>query len=180
MNTIHEIFTALATGVVAIPDVNYFSNDSCSMMFNCNDDEAKVKMIVDDFRNKTNIINQLTIGANQLYYNLISMNSDKALNMVMQSDPAKYEHSEIFIRAFEFAVKKTAEEHQGNKRLHKEIISYWKCIAKARSEITRLNHLVKQLTTVPETFESNMNFQSLRELAEYSTDKVADKKNDLI
>lgn len=59
MNTIHEIFTALATGVVAIPDVNYFSNDSCSssMMFNCNDDEVKVKMIVDGFGNKTNIIN---------------------------------------------------------------------------------------------------------------------------
>ena len=104
------------------------------------------------------------------------MSSEDARVIVNESGTSSYEGSEMFIRALEIFAKNTAEENIDNEAVHGEIVKYWKSAAKARYEISRLNGFVRQLTSVPKVFESEINFNSLRDLSNYTTNKIISGK----
>lgn len=181
MKAIKVILTALATGVATVPSIDCLASDSHkhSIVSNYNGDENRNGKIVSDLHEKTEYVNNLTGMASELYFNLLAMSTEDARKVVVDSGANNYENSEMFIRALEIFAKNAAEENSSNKAIHDDIVKYWKSIAKARYEISRLNNFVKQLTTIPKTYESDIDFAALKELAKYATDKVISGKYDL-
>ncbi|MCX2589727.1 hypothetical protein GWI67_08165 [Proteus sp. G2672] len=181
MKAIKAILTALATGVAAVPSIDCLASDSHkhSIVSNYNGDEIRNEKIVSDLHEKIECVNNLTSMASDLYFSLLSMSTDEARKIIAESGANNYENSEMFIRALEIFAKNTAEENTGNVAIYSDIVEYWKSIAKARYEISRLNNFVKQLTVIPKTYESDIDFSALKELAQYATGKVISGKYDL-
>lgn len=182
MKAINMIFTALAAGLASVPSIGCDFQDNqltpiVSRLNGCNN--AITKDIVEDLRNKSIEVKKLTKVAQELYFSLLSEDTSVASQIVMESGKDKFEHCEMFIRLFECAVRESAEENKKNEYLHGEILKYWRSIAKARYEISRLNNFVKQLTTIPKTYESDIDFVALKELAKYATGKVISGKYNL-
>lgn len=178
MKAIKMILTALATGVATVPSIDCLASDSHkhSIVSNYNGDENRNGKIVSDLHEKTEFVNMLAGMTSKLYFNLLSMSTDDAREVIIESGASNYENSEMFIRALEIFAKNAADENSSNEAIHDDMVKYWKSIAKARYEISRLNNFVKQLTTTPKTYESDIDFAALRELAKYATDKVISGK----
>lgn len=178
MKAIKVILTALATGVATVPSIDCLASDSHRQSvvsnYNCNDERNEG--IVHGLREKTERVIELAGMASELYRELLSMDIESAKNTVNDSGLSYFDGSEMFIRALEILVRNTAEENANNASLHGEIVKYWKGVAKARYEISRLNGFVKQLTTTPTVFDSEIDFSALRELSVYTTNKIISGK----
>lgn len=178
MKPINMIFTALAAGLASVPSIGCDLQDSqltpvVSTLKRCNN--ATTRNIVEDLRNKSIEVKKLTEAAHELYFSLLNENTSVASRIVLDSGKDKFEHCEMFIRLFECAVRESAEENKKDEYLHGEILKYWHSIAKARYEIVRLNNFVRQLTVFPKTFESEIDFDSLKQLSDHTTEKIITK-----
>lgn len=174
MKAIKTILATLATALAAVPSIDCLASDSHkqSIVSNYNRNDEKNMSIVNDLRKKTDFVRELAGMAGRLYLELLSMSTEDARDVVRDSGISSYENSEMFIRALEIFAKNTVEENVSNEVVHGEIVKYWKSVAKARYEISRLNGFVKQLTFSPKVFESEISFNALRDLSNHTTNKI--------
>ncbi|EPE3622708.1 hypothetical protein ACSIA8_000707 [Serratia marcescens] len=115
---------------------------------------------------------KLTEQADIYYLALIQAAPDEARSMVEANGTETTEACEMFLRGFEVAVKKIAEQSDLPAFVATEMRSYWRTVAKARSTVTRLNKFSKSLIEVPKVFEGSANLEHLRVLASMTTEKL--------
>lgn len=117
-------------------------------------------------------VSKLTEQADFYYAALINESSDGARVLVAENGTETTEACEMFLRAFEVAVKKIAEQSDLPAFVITEMRSYWRAVAKARSAVTRLNNYTKSLVEAPKVFEGSTNLEHLRVLASMTTEKL--------
>lgn len=122
------------------------------------------------------LVTRITENADNLYFNLIEMSTDEARSALSATDVKHSQASELFLRGFEIEINSVSEMEGMPDFIASEMKSYCRMIAKARSVVTRLNGYVKQLTKQPKTFESEINFDALRELASATSEKLSTKQ----
>lgn len=123
-------------------------------------------------------VESLTDQANAFYLKLLELSNDstdKARSALEGQDLSEYEACEMFMRAFEITLKKVADDSNLPSFVSSEMNAYWRKVAKARSIVTKVNNYVKQLTQDAVTFESDIDLQGLRYLADYTTEKLGSK-----
>lgn len=118
------------------------------------------------------LITMLTETAEQRYAQIVGMQNDVARESISPEERSKAENCEMFLRFMEVAAKETWQEKGLPEFVGMEMKSYWRMIVSARSAVTNLNSYMKQLFDVPRVFESNINFDALRELSESTTKKL--------
>lgn len=181
MNSLYAIKLATLCGVLAQPGAmaETFIQPPAPMVFCSNADEKMHEQLA-RFIEQVNIgkamLVDFTENAESMYFDLIEMNTDKARAALTPSHVEHCRASEMFMRGFEIEINAVAEMEGMPEFIVSEIKAYGRNIAKARSVITRFNRYVKQLTQQPDTFESSINFDALKELASYTTKNLLDKQ----
>lgn len=122
------------------------------------------------------LVTRITENADNLYFNLIEMSADEARMALSATDVKLSQASELYLRGFEIEINSVSEMEGMPDFIAAEMKSYGRLIAKARSVVTRLNGYIKQLNQQPKTFESEINFDAVRELASSTSDKLSSKQ----
>lgn len=115
---------------------------------------------------------RLTDQVDKYYVILVDSSTENARKYIEDNGTETIEACEMFLRAFEVAVKKTIEQDNLPAFVTTEMRSYWRIVAKARSTVTRLNKFTKSLTEDPVVFEGSTNLEHLRTLASLTTEKL--------
>lgn len=162
--------TAMAETFIQSPAPVIYRSDADSLS------HAKLAEFIEQLSVGKALVTRITENAAALYFNLIEMNTDEARMTLDASDIKHSQASELFLRGFEIEINSVSEREGMPDFIVSEMKSYGRLIAKARSVVTRLNGYVKQLTQQPKTFQSEINFGALRELASSTSDKLSSKQ----
>lgn len=117
------------------------------------------------------ILQKLTIAADDYYICLIDLNSQDAREFVSKNGTDTTEACEMFLRAFEEEVKRTIESPLPE-FIRSELKVYWRHIAKARSSVTRLNNYIKSIFKETVTFSGRADLAGIAALASHTSNKL--------
>ncbi|WP_369471681.1 hypothetical protein [Providencia huaxiensis] len=169
----HCFAAILAGGVLSVP--------SYSLADACNDKESHVmkRNVIDnvtelksEYAERNQIVNKLADEINAYYFNLLEMDDYQAHGVMLQNGFDENKACEAALRGFENVLKVMVKQGDLSDEEKTEMKSYLRTVAKARYAIARLNDFSRQLFTIPKTFESDIDFNALGELADYTTKKI--------
>ncbi|RPH30469.1 hypothetical protein EHN07_02210 [Buttiauxella warmboldiae] len=112
-------------------------------------------------------IKELTATLNQAYSVLLRSNESNQETFIKKLDPVQTDLVELQLRGLEGAIKNVYTKCSGEQsELVKPALI---ATAQARASAAKLNHLISQMITHVDTFESNINMEGLRALAKHGT-----------
>lgn len=115
---------------------------------------------------------RLTEKVDEYYKILVESSTDEARGCVAENGTEMSEACEMFLRAFEVEVRRTAEQRDLPDFVISEMMAYWRIVAKARSVVTRLNRYAKSLIEEPKVYEGFADLNQVKELASYTSKKM--------
>lgn len=169
----HCLAAILSGGILSVP--SYSLADSCNnkeshvMKNNVIDNVTELKA---EYAKRSQIVDKLADEINEYYFNLLEMDAYQANGVMLQNGLDENKACETALRGFENVLKVRIKQDDLSDEEKTEMKSYLRTVAKARHAIARLNDLSRQLFEIPKTFESEINFNALSELADYTTKKL--------
>lgn len=169
----HCLATILVGGVLSVP--------SCSLADPCDNKEPRVMKnnVINDiaqlkaeYAERIQIVDKLSEEINAYYFSLLEMSESQIRGSIIQNGLDENKACENALRGFEGVLKVRVKQADLPKEERGEMLSYLHSVATARHAIARLNDLSRQLFTMPKTYESDINFIALRELADHTTNKL--------
>ncbi|TDN54902.1 hypothetical protein EC843_101961 [Buttiauxella sp. JUb87] len=119
-------------------------------------------------------IKDLTATLNQAYSVLLGSNESNQESFIKKLDPEQTDLIELQLRGLEGAIKNVYTKCSGEQsELVKPALI---ATAQARASAAKLNHLISQMITHVDTFESNIDMEGLRALAKHGTNVFASGK----
>ncbi|MFZ4835888.1 hypothetical protein [Rouxiella sp. Mn2063] len=181
MNKVNIMSLATVCGVLAQPTAmaEAFIQSPAPVVYRSDADglsHEKLAEFTEQLSIGKSLVKYITENADNLYFNLIEMSADEARIALSATDIKNSQASEFFLRAFEIEINSASEKEGMPDFIVSEMKSYGRLIARSRSVVTRLNGYVKQLSHQPKTFESEINFDALRELASATSEKLSTKQ----
>lgn len=165
--------TILAGGILSVP--SYSLADSCDnkesrvMKNNVISDISQLKA---EYAERIQIVDKLSDEINAYYFSLLEMSEGQIQGNIIQNGLDENKACENALRGFEGVLKVRVKQSDLPKDERDEMVSYLHSVATARHAIARLNDLSRQLFTMPKTYESDIDFIALRELADHTTKKL--------
>lgn len=112
-------------------------------------------------------IQELTKILRYSYRVLANAHEENVSEVLAIVEPEKSQLIEYQLRGLEGAIKLVYNQSMGD--LKEDIKKVYVIVAEARSAITNLNGLIKQRTISPDVFDSSVDMNGLRALAEHGT-----------
>ncbi|WP_163768492.1 hypothetical protein [Providencia stuartii] len=125
-----------------------------------------------EYAERNQIVANLADQINAYYFSLLEMDEDQTRGVMIQNGLEENKACEAVLRGFENVLRVRVKQDDLSDEEKMEMKSYLRTVAKARYAIARLNDFSRQLFTIPKTFESDIDFNALRELADYTTNKI--------
>lgn len=169
----HCFAAILSGGILSVP--------SYSLADVCNDKESHVmkRNVIDnvtelkaEYAERNQIVANLADQINAYYFSLLEMDENQIRGVMIQNGLEENKACEAVLRGFENVLKVRVKQDDLSDEEKTEMKSYLRTVAKARYAIARLNDFSRQLFTIPKIFESDIDFNALRELADYTTKKI--------
>lgn len=136
--------------------------------------KQEFRSLTDEIRKNKERLATIMAAADELYIRLVDMSTEEA-SVTFPSDEQKLLiRCEEIIRGVEGAIRVTVDgDPRARSLVQDEMRGYLRSIAKARTSVVRLNHLLRQFAPPAAVFEGKADTSALKDLATDITEKLS-------